>query len=410
MARDPFSGAAWFTTQGMFGKVQDGSPIANPIPGTATVLEGNSGWSDLANWTGSYRLRVRVPGRAEFDVAHLSWIIREKHPVRGFQLPITLNADDPTDLRVEWDQAPTMDQRIAQRDPAILDPVRTFNDIVPTATPPVPTPDPRLLDAARAQMSQFLPSSSVLLKALDQSAHPPPEAPWDESSLTDWPPPSVKAGRSAAHALVVSRSNDPYANMFGDSFQPPGTKHFASRGGSISCSKWEYLGWLLLCVVPPYGSRYGLWMRTRIQSRHVQAVLPVTISQTDPNDVEIEWDAVPSIAGEVAELIQTDMTDMHQRVAEIQELQQRSFAAAMTNVQDPVMRAQVEKMAASFGVTMPTTAPPPVAGPTATPTAPASAPARDVTGELGRLQKLHAAGVLTDAEYETQRTRVLNEI
>ncbi|HEY2166588.1 MAG TPA: SHOCT domain-containing protein, partial [Jatrophihabitantaceae bacterium] len=79
-------------------------------------------------------------------------------------------------------------------------------------------------------------------------------------------------------------------------------------------------------------------------------------------------------------------------------------------VQDPVMRAQVEKMAASFGVTMPTTAPPPVAGPTATPTAPASAPARDVTGELGRLQKLHAAGVLTDAEYETQRTRVLNEI
>jgi hypothetical protein len=387
-------------------KVQDGSPIENGISGTALVLRGDAGFSNLHNWTGSSQLRVRVPGRDEFNVAHNSWIPREKHPVPGFELPVTVNRDDPTDLRIEWDQAPTMEERIARRDPAILDPEGTWARIAPMVSVHA-GPDPEQIAAAQGMAAPFLPASSVLLQDLRDAAerqdptHLDP-SPWDGAQIPDWPPApdQLPKGRLVGTALAVSISADPFGYMFGDNFRPPWT-HFASRGGSVSASKYEYLGWLLLCVVPPNGVRYGLYLRTHIHSRRVGPMLPVTLNPQDPSDIEILWDNCPNLSDLAVEKFGQATEKVQARVADALTLQQNSVTSAINDVQDPVLKAQVEQMWSKLGVDT-------SAGTPAAPAPPAASP--DVAGDLERLQKLRDSGILTEDEFTAQRAKILNSI
>jgi protein-disulfide isomerase-like protein with CxxC motif len=145
-----------------------------------------------------------------------------------------------------------------------------------------------------------------------------------------------------------------------------------------------------------------VWLKTHIENRHIRAVLPVTIGPSDPNDISIEWDVLPSIAAVAAERINSSMSDMKEKVAELQHVQQQAYADALANISDPVLRAQSQEMAARFGIQVPTTAP-------AAPAVPA-APARDVASDLARLQQLHTSGVLSDDEFAAQRTKLLDQI
>jgi hypothetical protein len=411
MAREPFSLWSWvLPPKGLWSlKVQDGSPIKNGISGRALVLRGNAGFSNLHNWTGISQLRVSAPGRDDFTVGHLSWIVRDKHPVRGFEMPVTLNRDDPSDLRIEWDSAPTMEERIAKRDPAIFDPEGTWRRVAPMLEMQEGS-GREAIEAARDRAAQLLPASSVILEDLQDAAtrgDPSHYAvtPFDQGKISDWPPApdQVPKGRLAGTALVVSVSSDPFPFQDGDHFNPQGDHftHFASRGGSISCSKYEYLGWLLLCVVPPSGARYGLYFRTHIHSRRIGAVLPVTIDAKNPSDIEIIWDALPSLGDLAVDKIEKASEKMSARVTEALALQQSSVAAAMADVQDPVMKAQVQKMWSQFGVQAPE------GGQSATPP---PAPTRDVASELARLQKLRDGGILNEDEYAEQRSKFLDSI
>jgi hypothetical protein len=195
-------------------------------------------------------------------------------------------------------------------------------------------------------------------------------------------------------ALVVAASVDPYPSMRGDTFIPPGHR-FASRGGSIQCSKWQYLGWLLLCVLAPDGSRYGVHVRTQIRSRHLGLVLPVTIGADGPGDVEVEWEAAPNIDDAIAGRIDKAVDQMTASVSEMKAMQQSSVTAALANVDDPQVREQVAQMWSRLGVD------------TATP-APAPQRSTDLATNLTRLQRLHDSGVLTDAEYEHERIKLID--
>jgi hypothetical protein len=398
----------------MFGPVQDGRPIENGISASAVVVEGNSGFSNLANWTGGYRLRVRVPGRDEYTVGHWGWIAREKQPVAGFGLPVMVSPVDPGVLRVEWDDAPTIEQRIAARDPAILDPENTWRRVAPLRFVAA-GPSKDMLSQARDMIATYLPEDSVLLKQVDDASRRGDPStyettPWQTVPQPAWPPApgTVPPGRTPALALVVSASVDPHPFMRGESFIPPGPR-FASRGGSIQCSRWQYLGWLLLCVLAPGGSRYGVYLRTQIRSRHLGLVLPVTIGADDPRDVEVEWDAAPNIDDAIAARIDKGVDQMTVAVTEMKTMQQSSVTAALANVDDPQVREQLAQMWSRFGVdtaaparsTSTASAPPPPAAPQ---------PTTDLAADLTRLQRLRDSGVLTDAEYQHERAKLLNTI
>ncbi|MDT4919108.1 MAG: hypothetical protein QOI15_10 [Pseudonocardiales bacterium] len=394
------------------GPVQDGPPIADGVSGTALVVDGNPGFSNLASWTGGYRLQVRVPGRDPYKISHSGWIPREKHPVPGFELPVTASKADPSVLRVEWDRAPTMDERIAGRDPAIVDPETTWRRVAPLRFIPAGATKDQIAQV-RDMVAAYLPADSVVLEDIDAAAMRGDAStydvtPWQKAQQPVWPPAAgtVDAERVPAIALTVSISADPYPYMRGDTFFPPGS-HFSSHGGSVQCSKYEYLGWLLLCVIPPSGARYGVYLRTQIRSRHVGLVLPVTVGRDNPHDVEVEWDAAPNIVDATVDRIDSAIGRMQATVTDMTTLQQSSVTAALANVQDPAIRAQVTQMWSRLGVDT-SVLPPPDAPP---PFAPApAAPPQDLAASLVRLVSLRDTGVLTESEYQTERSKILNSI
>src|SRR5437868_8509270 len=96
------------------------------VAGEALVLRGDSGYSALSWWTGGFWARVTVPGSEPAYVVHRCRIHRHKIPVPGFVLPVDVDPLDPEQLDVRWDEVPTIEERIANGDPAILDPEATW--------------------------------------------------------------------------------------------------------------------------------------------------------------------------------------------------------------------------------------------------------------------------------------------
>ncbi|MDT4917528.1 MAG: hypothetical protein QOH89_2228, partial [Pseudonocardiales bacterium] len=98
---------------------------------------------------------------------------------------------------------------------------------------------------------------------------------------------------------------------------------------------------------------------------------------------------------------------MQATVTDMTTLQQSSVTAALANVQDPAIRAQVTEMWRRLGVDT-SVLPSPDAPP---PFAPApAAPPQDLAASLARLVSLRDTGVLTESEYQTERSKILNSI
>jgi hypothetical protein len=57
----------------------------------------------------------------------------------------------------------------------------------------------------------------------------------------------------------------------------------------------EFLGWLLLCVIPPEGDRYAVHLRTMIRRDRLAPVLPVALRRSRPTEIEIAWDDAPVV-------------------------------------------------------------------------------------------------------------------
>jgi hypothetical protein len=57
----------------------------------------------------------------------------------------------------------------------------------------------------------------------------------------------------------------------------------------------EFLGWMLLCVIPPEGDRYAVHLRTMIRRDRLAPVLPVALRRSKPMEIEIAWDDAPEV-------------------------------------------------------------------------------------------------------------------
>src|SRR5207248_851408 len=77
----------------------------------------------------------------------------------------------------------------------------------------------------------------------------------------------------------------------GDGWQLPDQPN----GGTVYEGIHDYLGWLLLCVMPESGSRYGVHIRRRLRRGHLGPVLPVAIHPKKPDVVEIPWLYAPDM-------------------------------------------------------------------------------------------------------------------
>lgn len=226
------------------------------VRGEALVLGSDLGYSVLTRWTATIRLRVSAPGLEPTVVIHNCLVERGKELVDGFVLPVDLESDDPQSVRIAWDEVPTIEARIADRDPAILDPEGTWRRTRALAGEPDRYP------------------------------------PWGRGLIDRWPATPLPEGRRPAAAWVLARSADPRPHVGADSvFVPPGMREF---DGKVSYGVNHYRGWLLLCVLPEHSERFAAYIRTAIRPDRLEPVLPVGLNPHQPGDLAILWDLVPA--------------------------------------------------------------------------------------------------------------------
>lgn len=95
---------------------ESGEPkIKNGITGQASVMGGYVPDRNASHNRFIIMLTVRVEGREPYLVKHKSLVPSDKTPWDGMVLPVTVDQKDSERLRIEWDQVPSAEDRIAQR-------------------------------------------------------------------------------------------------------------------------------------------------------------------------------------------------------------------------------------------------------------------------------------------------------
>jgi hypothetical protein len=206
--------------------------------------------------------------------------------------------------------------------------------------------------------------------------------------LPGWPPSDVLPhGRKAGTALVIAHSWDPGGNVSGG-FAPPNAGRY-SFGGTIETGLHTDLGWLLLCVNPYDGGRYGLQLETKIRRDRFGPVLPLAIDPERPGDIEIEWDSAP--AAPPPPSAGTQAADAIVHGGQVIEPGSAAAAEVFSQVENPNVsplgNKLLRRMSAKGAMI--------VVSSSAQTDAPAGRPAA-----LAQLQELRDRGVLSSAEYE----------
>lgn len=296
-----------------FGLLRKGPRLSDPIPATALVVRGDPGYSASTWWTAALRLRVAAPGHAPVLVEHESRAVREKTPYTGLTLPVFVERHDPTQVRIRWDDVPTLEQRIAERYPPILAPRSAWRDVIDA--------DP------------------------SQAEHRPD---WGDGQVDGWPfGARLRRGRRAGTAIVIGHSWDPEPCRSGNDFLPPRPSPYR-YGGKIRMNDQEFLGWMLLCVIPPEGDRYAVHLRTQIRRDRLAPVLPVAIRRSRPTEIEIAWDDAPQVRAAPEEPPAPDEPQAPQEPhAPEQEPEAKPPAAAVKVAEKPKPRRTTRKPAAS---------------------------------------------------------------
>ena len=87
-----------------------------------TPEHGNATSGTYRSWTCEVRLIVSAPGSRPVYVSTRRQMTREKYLIPGLRVPVTVSRRDPTRARIEWDEVPTIDELIARRGPAVHEP------------------------------------------------------------------------------------------------------------------------------------------------------------------------------------------------------------------------------------------------------------------------------------------------
>jgi hypothetical protein len=101
---------------GLFGQPR----IRNGIAGEAVVMAIPMASGNATSYRVEITLSVRVPDREPYLAKHTCFAKRDRYPMPGTMLPVTVDPEDPERLRIEWDRVPSRDERVAQQHATML--------------------------------------------------------------------------------------------------------------------------------------------------------------------------------------------------------------------------------------------------------------------------------------------------
>jgi hypothetical protein len=228
-----------------------------PPQGAPLVGRGSHGTVRILVDTGS----GATPISGKFKFKDDRWL------VRGMDVPVTVDRSQPDSFEVDWGAVPSMGDRVAANDPTLADPIGTARRVAEAV-------GLTQADTGRARSQRFN-------EAMEKAAQTP-----------------APAGRRRAVVLIATIRGRFWS------------EHNVGHGVTL-----EQNSAAVLAVNVPGRSPYAVFARKfkfpRLQAELTGAGLPALVSDSDPNDIEVLWDEVPSLGGQIA----TRMADSLARAA-----------------------------------------------------------------------------------------------
>jgi hypothetical protein len=280
---------------------------------TALVVQADAPLDNAPHWGNVGLGTVRILLRSEPDPIYVARSFRmDEHRwlVRGMEVPVAIDPAQPDRFEVEWDAIPSIEERVAAGDPALADPI----------------------GAARAVVAAL---KAAGLAGSDPSARPDRfQESIDAAAGAPAPP-----GKMRAVVLIATTTASLYQR--------------GPSGGGWDRHSWGKRDVVLAVNVPgrtPYAVLRHRFERPRAKGDVAGAGLPALVSASDPRDVEILWDELPSIESQLGRRIADEMQSARAGIALEQEMGQRinradmqgtlaqSARMALQFVQDPAQR------------------------------------------------------------------------
>jgi hypothetical protein len=321
------------------------------------------------------QLIITVPGREPYRLDALRWMTYDKFPIAGVALPLTVSRSDPSAVRIEWDEVPDVNELIRTNAPIVSDPDRVEAGLREAKKRAVAT----AIDNTDAQLDEYA-------RAYSQSL-----APGQFAAIVRGLRGEADADPGAGPARLPA--NQPSARVLAHTY-PRATDDDGASAIRVGGSR------MLLSVHEPGRPRYGyLWRGIMHTSRFFSnwCDIPVTIKRN--GDIRIEWHQMETTTDYALSRLERAGAETKAALDALTTPQPSQEMQKLIEMAVPESkRAEVEAQLAQASAEN-------WANPLAAPT-----PPNDPAALLQQLADLHAAGAITDDEYDLERRRVLDQI
>jgi hypothetical protein len=237
---------------------------------------------------------------------------RDHWPVCGMYLPVTIDQACPERFEIRWDEVPSISERAAANDPTLADPAGTRKKtlqalIASGATGPAGPHRP----AVELRDVVVKAQADAATRDDDRLDH------WEESlqRAADAPAP---VGKTRAVVLVAASE----ATLRTEDSNADGS-------GGVLVKERHGKHDVVLSVTVPGGKPYAVYV-TKFDHKGGKGLapgagLPALVSSSDPSDIEILWDELPSLRDQLRET-----------VAEAKQLAQSKSAAAAGQMEEAI--------------------------------------------------------------------------
>lgn len=227
----------------------------------------------------------------EFKLDEDHWL------VPGMEVPVSVDPGDPQEFEVDWDAVPGIEERVAGNDPALADPRGARKRVIEAL---------RSANIAKLDLSE-LPDDVANAVAGGEQAKAAAIPDRFQEALDRAAAEPASAGKQRAVVQISTTT----ASLVQD----------LDTGPSRPTSEGKRKAVLSVSVPgrEPYAVFERKFKRPRKRGDVAGAGLPALVSVTDPNDVEILWDELPSIEDQVGQRIADGLAASQ---AEQQQLQQ----------------------------------------------------------------------------------------
>jgi len=321
-------------------------------------------------WACAIPMLVELPGREPYAASPIRWMSREKFPVGGTTLPVTVEREGPASVRIEWDEVPTIDEWIAGGHEVFTDPEsvqarydegwRAYRETA--------------VQAAGSGIAEEIARATAGGAAADAS---------DVESLI--------AQMQAEHAATV-----PKPVLHRPHIDGPSGRIIAVGRPDDDGNDAKTWGEVLLSVSVPGRARYGARWTGYIPAAKAKLQwldLPLDVDGDHPGEVQIRWDdaagieLITPLLGEWNEQLQAQLDAPIGASTD-------SFGRLLAMIPDPERRAEAERqLAAGLGRTA-----------SASPDSLA-----DPLDELERLGELRSSGAVSEEEFAARKAQLLRE-